>query len=154
LFSAYVLAYGRDVLEVEEDVVLGAVNVAAAVEFFTIPLYGILSDRWSRKAVYMWGCLFLIAFILPYYALLETRESVWIVVATLAALGGGPAALSSVQASLIPGLFGPRLRYTGASLGYQLASPLAGGLAPVIAHSLVVAFPGTFWPLAQYVIGI
>src|SRR5262249_13217999 len=129
-------------------------NVAAAVEFFTIPLFGLLSDWWSRRAVCTAGCLFLMAFILPYYALLETREPTWVIVATVVALAGGHAPLYSVQASVVPELFGPRLRYTGASLGYQLGSPFAGGLAPVIASWLVYLFPGTFWPLAEYVIVI
>ena len=60
----------------------------------------------------------------------------------------------SVQASLIPELFGTRLRYTGASLGYQLASPLAGGLAPLVATGLDETFGGRSWPLALYIIGI
>ena len=144
----------QKVLGVDESVVLVAVNLAAAVEFFTIPIFGILSDYWSRKAVYTCGCLFLILFALPYYALLDTREPVWITVATVIALAGGHAVLYSVQASLIPELFGTRLRYTGASIGYQLAAPFAGGLAPVIAIGLVEAYPGQFWPLALYIIVI
>jgi MFS family permease len=152
LFSAYVLSYGTEVLGVGKGVFLLAVNLAAAVEVFTIPLYGILSDWWSRKAVYTVGCLFLIAFALPYFALLQTREPAWIILATVLALAGGHALLYSVQASLIPELFGTRLRYTGASLGYQLAAPFAGGLAPEIALWLTAVYPGQFWPLAQYVI--
>lgn len=152
LFSAYALAYGQKVLDVDEDVVLAAVLAAAGVELFTIPLFGALSDRWSRKAVYTAGCLYLIVFALPYYALLETRELAWIVFATVVALAGGHAMLYGVQASLIPELFGTRVRYTGASLGYQLAAPVAGGLSPVIAVWLVNTYPGQFWPLAEYVI--
>ncbi len=152
LFTAFVLAYNQTVLHVNESRVLLAVNVAAAAEFFTIPLYGILSDYWSRKAVYSCGCLFLIAFALPYYALLHTREPLWIIVATTVALAGGHAVLYSVQASLIPELFSTRLRYTGASIGYQLAAPVAGGLSPVLAVWLVATFPDQFWPLALYVI--
>jgi MFS transporter, MHS family, shikimate and dehydroshikimate transport protein len=154
LFSAYVLSYGTTVLQVNELVLLTAVNVAAAVEIFTIPLFGILSDYWSRKAVYTGGCLFLIAFALPYYALLELRDPVWIILATVLALAGGHAVLYSVQASLIPELFGTRLRYTGASIGYQLAAPIAGGLSPVLAVWLVRTFPGQFWLLALYIIVI
>jgi MFS family permease len=152
LFSVYVLAYGKEVLGVHEDVLLGAVLLAAAVEFFTIPLFGLLSDWWSRRRVYAAGCLFLIGFALPYYALLETRDAAAIAAATVIALAVGHALLYSVQASLIPELFGTRLRYTGASLGYQLAAPFAGGLAPVVAASLVELFPGRSWPLALYVV--
>jgi len=72
--------------------------LAAALEFFAIPLYGMLSDYWSRRAVYTGGCLFLIAFALPYYALLETRSPVWITVATVVALvGRGTRCLYAVQ---------------------------------------------------------
>ncbi|HKI34708.1 MAG TPA: MFS transporter [Gemmataceae bacterium] len=150
LFTVYVLDYGRQVLEVGQGVFLLAVNLAAAVEVFAIPVYGLLSDRTSRKGAYAAGCLFLLAFAWPYWALLQTREPIWIIVATLAAMTGGHAVLYSVQASLIPELFGTRLRYTGASLGYQLVTPV-GGLAPMIGAALVHAFPGRTWPLALYV---
>jgi metabolite-proton symporter len=152
LFSVYILAYVRDVLHVEEGVGLLAVNVAAAVEFLTIPLYGVISDYWSRKGMYTLGCLFLIAFAFPYYGLLATAAAPWIVLAVVVSLAGGHAMLYSVQASLIPELFGTRLRYTGASIGYQLAAPLAGGLAPLIAAWLVKVFPQQAWPLATYII--
>jgi metabolite-proton symporter len=152
LFSVYVIAYGREALRVEERVLLLAVNLAAAAEVFTIPLFGTLSDRTSRKGAYAAGCLFLMAFAWPYYALLDTREPAWIILATVMALAGGHALLYSVQASLIPELFGTRLRYTGASLGYQLAAPVAGGLSPIVAAALVQSFPGRFELLALYVV--
>ena len=116
-----------------------------------IPLYGILSDHLSRRVTYAAGCLFLIAFAWPYYALLQTRNATWIIAASLIVMTFGHAVLYSVQASLIPELFGTRLRYTGASLGYQLGAPVAGGLAPIIAATLAEAFPGRTWPLALYV---
>jgi MFS family permease len=152
LFSMYVIAYGKEVLLVEARLILWAVNVAAALEFFTIPLFGILSDFWSRKSSYILGCVFLISFAFPYYAMLETRQPVWIVIAVVLSLPIGHALLYSVQASLIPELFGTRLRYSGASIGYQLASPVAGGLAPLIATWLSQMFPGQYWPLALYII--
>ncbi len=55
---------------------------------------------------------------------------------------------------MIPALFTRGIRYTGASIGYRLAAPIAGGLAPLIAASLVEAFPGHYWPLAAYIIAI
>ena len=94
------------------------------------------------------------AFAFPYFALLQTRTLAGIMIAIVGSLAGGHAMIYGVQASLIPELFGTRLRYSGASLGYQLASPLAGGMAPIIAASLVEAFPGHYWPLAVYIIVI
>jgi MFS family permease len=152
LFTASAIAYGQDVLRVDSGVMLLAVNVAAAVEFFTIPLFGSLSDRWSRRHTYIAGCVFLILFAFPYYAMLETRQLGWILLAIVLGLALGHALLYSVQAALIPELFSTRLRCTGASLSYQLASPVAGGLAPLIAALLIKAFPNQFWPLAVYII--
>jgi metabolite-proton symporter len=154
LFSTYVIAYATEVLGVEAGLILLAVNLAAAVEFFTIPLFGILSDAWSRRGVYVLGSLVLIGFAWPYYALLASRVPVAIVVAVVLSLAVSHALLYSVQASLIPELFGTRVRYSGASLGYQLAAPLAGGLAPLIAAGLVGYFGDTYWPLALYIVGI
>jgi metabolite-proton symporter len=152
LFGIYILAYNKDVLHVQEGLILWAVNLAAAVEVFTIPLWGILSDHWSRKGLYVLGNLVLIGFAGPYYWLLGTRQPTAIVAAVVISLAVGQAMLYSVQASLIPELFGTRLRYTGASLGYQLATPLSGGSAPLIAAWLAHTFPGQSWLLAIYII--
>jgi metabolite-proton symporter len=153
LFSVYVLAYGKDRLGLKTDDLLQlAVTVAAALEFFTIPLFGLLSDRWSRKGTFVAGSLFLLVFALPYLALLETRQPVWVMTAVVLSLAVGHAMLYGVQASLIPELFATRLRYTGSSLGYQFAAPFAGGLAPIVAAWLVKAFPDDYWPLGQYII--
>jgi metabolite-proton symporter len=154
LFSTYVIAYGKGVLRLEAGLILFAVNLAAAVEIVTIPLWGILSDRWSRRGVYVLGNLVLIIFAWPYYWLLGTLQPAAILVAVVLSLAVGHAMLYSVQASLIPELFGTRLRYTGASLGYQLAAPVAGGSAPLIAAWLVHSFPGQPWLLAVYIVGI
>jgi MHS family shikimate/dehydroshikimate transporter-like MFS transporter len=128
--------------------------VAAGIEFFSIPLFGLLSDHLTRRRTYVLGCLFLVAFAFPYFALLHTRHPAGVVLAVVVSLAVGHAALYSVQASLIPELFGTRLRYSGASLGYQLASPFAGGLAPILAATLLRYFPGQYWPLATYIIAI
>jgi metabolite-proton symporter len=152
LFSTYALTYATKVLGIQEGLILRAVSLAAAAEFFTIPLFGSLSDRWSRKRTYALGCLFLVFFAFPYFAFLQTRNPPAILIAMVGGLAVGHALLYSVQASLIPELFGTRLRYTGASLGYQFASPFAGGLAPAIAASLVKWSAGQYWPLAVYII--
>jgi MFS transporter, MHS family, shikimate and dehydroshikimate transport protein len=100
----------------------------------------------------MAGCCFLMVFAFPYYALMNSQEPALVWTAIILSLVGGHAILCSVQASLIPELFGTRIRYTGASLGYQLAAPLGGGLAPLIAASLVESYREQYWPLALYVI--
>jgi metabolite-proton symporter len=152
LFTVWVMWYATEVLHVGTEVLLQSVNLAAAIAFVTIPLFGFLSDRLTRRSVYMTGCLFFILFALPYYALLESRSTTGIVLATVVGVSLGHALLYSVQASLIPELFGTSIRCTGASIGYQLGGPLAGGVAPLIATGLVKLFPGHYWPLAGYII--
>jgi metabolite-proton symporter len=154
LFTVYVLSYNEKVLHVDDRIILFGVCLAAALELFTIPLFGLLSDHLSRRWTYMLGCLVLAACAFPSFALLDTRHPTGIVLGITLPLVIGHAMLYSVQASLIPELFGTRLRCTGASLGYQLASPFAGGLAPLIAAALVEKFRGQYWPLATYIIAI
>jgi len=152
LFALWSIKYVEEVLGLDAHVMLIAVNVAAFLEFFTIPLFGSLSDRLSRRAIYLTGCVFLILYALPYYALLGTRDTSLIVLATVLGISFAHAMLYSVQASLIPELFGTRLRCTGASIGYQLAVPLSGGVAPIIATVLIEVFKDQYWPLAAYIV--
>jgi MHS family shikimate/dehydroshikimate transporter-like MFS transporter len=151
LFATHVLTYGESVLQVPQSTTLASVNIAAAVACLTMPLFGLLSDLWSRKGMYLSGNILLIVLAVPYYATLATRQPAAIMLATIVMLGVVHAMLYGVQASLIPELFSTRLRYTGASLTYQLAGPFAGGLAPIIATSLAYRFPGSYWPLAAYI---
>lgn len=152
LFTATAISYGDVALGVGSAVMLRAVYIAALIELVTIPLFGWLSDRFSRRKTYLVGCVFLLLFALPYYALLDTREPIWIITATVLGLCVGHAMLYSVQASFIPELFGTKLRCTGASIGYQLAVPLSGGIAPLIAAFLIKWYPNQYWPLAGYII--
>lgn len=154
LFTVHAVSYAETRLAIDKSIVWWGVNIAAVVEFITIPLFGNLSDRFSRRYTYMLGCLFLIAFALPFYALLETRDPAWITLAIVLGLGFGHALLYSVQASLIPELFGTRVRNTGASIGYQLAAPIAGGTAPLIATWLQYRYADQYWPLGAYIIAM
>ena len=151
LFVIWIATYNNRVLHIGLPVIMLAVNVAAICEFFTIPMFGFLSDRLSRRSIYIFGCTFLFLFALPYYALLDTGETIWIICATVLGVAVGHAMLYSVQASLIPELFGTRLRCTGASIGYQLAVPLSGGIAPLIATTLIEVFKDQYWPVAAYI---
>jgi metabolite-proton symporter len=151
LFATHILSYGEGVLHVSRTTTLAGVNTAAAVACLTIPICGILSDVLSRKAVYITGNLLLFVLAFPYYATLATRQPIGILLATIVMLGFVHAMLYGVQAALISELFSTRIRYTGASLTYQLAGPFAGGLAPIIATSLAHYFPNNYWPLAAYI---
>jgi metabolite-proton symporter len=139
IFTAFVFAYGVGTLKVSRDLLLISVLVASVVSFFSIPIAGHLSDRFGRKRVYIIGAVLTGVFGWVYFALLNTMAPIWIFIAVVLSLiphdiQYGP------QAALIAESFTGRLRYTGASIGYQLASVIAGGPAPLIATALFAAY--------------
>ena len=140
VFSVFVLAYVTEQLGLPNSLVLAGVMIASAIELFAIPFYGALSDRVGRKPVYLGGAVFSLLFAFPFFWLVNTEVTVLIWLAIVLALVGGHAAMYGPQASFFSELFGTRVRYSGASLGYQLASVFAGGLSPFIATALLAAF--------------
>jgi metabolite-proton symporter len=139
IFTAFIFSYAVGTLKMSRDFVLFAVMAAAAVSFISIPLFGHLSDRIGRTRMYLIGAVAVGVFGFAYFAMLDTAAP-WLVFAAIVLsliphdMQYGP------QAALIAEAFTPRLRYSGASLGYQLASVIAGGPAPLIAT----------WLFAQY----
>lgn len=153
IFTVLVLSYGSQQLGMEKGTLLKAVFVGSAVQLVAIPYFGALSDRLGRRPVYLGGALFLALFAFPFFWMLEGRQTGLVILAVVIGLVGH-AAMYGPQAAFFSELFGTRVRYSGASLGYQLASPLAGGLAPLIATVLLERSGGKAWPVAVYLIGM
>lgn len=151
IFTVLVLSFGSQQLGVSKDFLLNAVLLGSAVQLIAIPCFGALSDKVGRRPVYLGGALFLTLFAFPFFWMMETRQSSLIMLAVVIGLVGH-AAMYGPQAAFFSELFGTRVRYSGASLGYQLASPLAGGLAPLIATKLLEKSSGKPWPVAVYLI--
>jgi MFS family permease len=161
IFTTFVLVYGKD-LKLNGQVVLAGVYIAAIVELFTIPLFGYISDRVGRRKWYLVGCALMAAFGYPYFLLFNTKNSALVILAIVLSLALFHAWVYGPQAALISERFGTRTRYSGASLGYQLAAPFAGGLAPIIAVGLLAGTVDLFglkiqlggsWPaIANYII--
>jgi MFS family permease len=147
IFTAFVLSYGTETLKLDKNFMLYAVMAAAALSLFNIPLFGHLSDKIGRKRMYMIGAVLTLLFAFPYVALLQTAAPALVFVAVFLSLiphdmQYGP------QAALIAETFNTRLRYSGAGIGYQLASVFAGGPAPLIAAALV---PISIWLVGGYI---
>lgn len=151
IFTVLVLSFGSQQLGMSKGALLNAVLLGSAVQLVAIPWFGALSDKHGRRPVYLGGALFLTAFAFPFFWLLETRQESLVIAAVIIGLVGH-AAMYGPQAAFFSELFGTRVRYSGASLGYQLASPLAGGLAPLIATWLLNQSGGKPWPVAVYLI--
>lgn len=151
IFTVLVLSFGSQQLGMSKGSLLNAVLLGSAVQLVAIPWFGALSDKHGRRPVYLGGALFLTAFAFPFFWLLETRQESLVIIAVVIGLVGH-AAMYGPQAAFFSELFGTRVRYSGASLGYQLASPLAGGLAPLIATWLLNQSDGKPWPVAVYLI--
>ena len=139
IFTAFIFAYTVGTLKMSRDFILTAVMVAALVSFFTIPLAGHLSDRIGRKKMYLIGAAVTGVFGFVYFAMMDPARPALVFIAIVLSLiphdlQYGP------QAALIAEAFTPRLRYSGASLGYQLASLIAGGPSPLIATALFAAY--------------
>jgi MFS family permease len=140
IYTVFVLSYGPMQLQVPRATMLWGVALAALAGLVTIPFFGALSDRVGRRPVYLFGALFSLAYALPFFMLLDTRDAPVIWAAIVLGLAVGHAAMYGPQASYFSELFGAAVRYSGASLSYQLASVLAGGLAPFIATYLLATW--------------
>jgi MFS family permease len=150
LFTAFVFAYGTDMLHLKRDFLLTAVLAAATISFISIPLFGHLSDRFGRKRVYMLGAAITGVYGFAYFALLDTRATALVTLAIVLSLIPHDM-MYGPQAALIAESFTGRLRYSGASLGYQLSSLIAGGPAPLIAASLLSRYRSAT-PIAMFIL--
>ena len=150
IFTAFVFTYGTTILHSSRDLLLIAVLTASVVSFFTIPYSGYLSDRIGRKRMYLIGAAAMGVFGFIYFALLDTMMPGWIFLAIVLSLIPHDM-MYGPQAALIAECFTSRLRYSGASLGYQLASVIAGGPAPLIATALFAAYKSGY-AIAVYIL--
>src|SRR6266851_119354 len=150
IFTAFVFTYGTTVLHSSRDLLLTALLVATAISSVTIPIFGHLSDRIGRKRITLIGAAAMGVWGFVYFALLNTAIPGWIFLAIALSLIAhdmmwGP------QGALIAECFTPRLRYSGFSLGFHLASITAGGPAPLIATALLAA-TGSGYVIALYIL--
>jgi metabolite-proton symporter len=150
LFTAFVFTYGTTVLNASRDLILVAVLTASVLSFFAIPFSGYLSDRIGRRRMYMLGAATVGIYGFIYFALLNTTVPAWMFLAIVLSLIPH-AMMYGPQAALIAESFPPRLRYSGASLGYQLASVIAGGPAPLIATALYARY-NSGYAIAFYIL--
>jgi MFS transporter, MHS family, shikimate and dehydroshikimate transport protein len=152
VYSVFVLVYATQQVKMDRQIVLNGMLLGAACELVAIPLFGALSDRVGRRPVYLFGAIATGVFAYPLFWLLDTGSTPLVWLAMVIAFVVCHAAMYGPQAAFLAELFGTRVRYSGASLGAQLASVLAGGLSPFIATELLRRYGGG--AVALYVIGM
>jgi MFS family permease len=150
VYAAFLFTYGTTVLHSSRNLLLSALLTATALSAVTIPLSGYISDRIGRKRMYLIGAVSVGIFGFIYFAMMNTAIPGWIFLAVVLSfvphdMMYGP------QAALIAECFTPRLRYSGASLGFHLSSVIAGGPAPLIATALLAA-TGSGYAIALYIL--
>jgi MHS family shikimate/dehydroshikimate transporter-like MFS transporter len=146
------LDYGTRILGVSQNVMLAAVLISSFAQIFFLTGWSALSDRVGRRPVYLAGAALLGLWAFPMFWLVNTKSAVLITIA----LAFGQLFLSMMygpQAALFAEMFSARVRYSGASIGYQGASVFAGGLAPIIMVSLLEA-TGTSLSVSFYVLAM
>jgi MFS family permease len=143
VFTAFVFTYAVGTLHFSRNFILTAVLAAACVQLITIPLAGHVSDRIGRRKMYLIGVVLTGIYGFMYFGMLDSAIP-WLVFVVIVVslipqdMQWGP------QAAMIAEAFTPRLRYSGASIGFQLASVIAGGPAPLIATALFAAYKSSF----------
>ena len=143
IFTIVIATYAKEHLQLDKSFALNAVLIAAAVHFCAIPLWGALSDRIGRKPVYLFGAIGVGVWGFVFIAMVNTKSfGLAVLAVTIGLILHG--AMYGPQASFFTELFGTRVRYSGVSVGYQLASVIAGGLAPFIAIALLKAYDSGF----------
>ncbi|HEX3990937.1 MAG TPA: MFS transporter [Acetobacteraceae bacterium] len=151
IVGAFIFTYGTTVLHQSREFLLWGVIVQTILGFLWVTVSGYLSDVVGRKNMFMFGCVLMGVFGFIYFAMLDTMNPTIIFIAISISLLP-VMTLYGPEAALIAESFSPRLRYSGASLGYQLASIIAGGPSPFIATALFASYHSSL-PIAIYILG-
>ena len=143
MLTVFVVVYATTTLGLTKSLMLNAILFGALLELFTIPLFGHLSDVFGRRPLYFGGVIFTIVFAFPLFWLLNMGTPGVVIPTVIVALNLGHGLMFAPESTYFPELFGPNVRYSGASLGFQVSAAIGGGFAPVIATSLSAYTGGT-----------
>jgi MHS family shikimate/dehydroshikimate transporter-like MFS transporter len=150
--GVFVMSYATANLGLSRALVLNGAFASSLAALFAIPVFGWLSDKYGRKTMFYSSCLFSALFAFPFFWLLDTRDPTIVVLAIVIAISFGQMVMFGIGAPWYSELFTARLRYSGASLGFQVGAALSGGLSPLIAASLLAWSGGKTWPVSLFLI--
>jgi MHS family shikimate/dehydroshikimate transporter-like MFS transporter len=150
IVTAFALSYSTTNLGMPRQFFLNIGLLVGAVSILTIPCFAILADRFGRRRIYMIGAVVGMLSAIPFFLALDARSTVWIVIFSVMLANIAHDMVVSVQQPMFTELFGTEYRYSGAGVGYQVASVVGGGFTPFIAVALVSFAGGSWHPVAAY----
>jgi MFS transporter, MHS family, shikimate and dehydroshikimate transport protein len=150
--GVFAISYVVQTLALPRTLILNAISLSAVAGIIAIPVFGWLSDRVGRKAMFYAASLFAAAFAFPLFWLLDTKDPPTITATIVAAIVFGQMIGFGVGAPWYSEMFAARMRYSGASLGFQIGAAISGGLTPFAAASFMAWTGGATWPISVYLI--
>jgi MHS family shikimate/dehydroshikimate transporter-like MFS transporter len=150
----FLIAYATNQAKIPRPLVLQALLMAAVVGSIAVPAFGALSDKVGRKPLYLAGAVLAALYVYPMLLIVGTGEFYLAAGAIVVGLGIIHPLMYGPQAALFAELFGTRARYSGISIGQQIAAAVGGGLTPAISTALLIAYHGDPAPVALYIIGV
>jgi MFS transporter, MHS family, shikimate and dehydroshikimate transport protein len=153
IYAVFAISYCVTRLGLPKQTILNGVLLGCALECITLPIFGVLSDRFGRKPIYVAGMIFQALLAYPFFVLFNTGSTglIWLAIALGLAIGHG--SVYGAQGAFFSELFPARIRYSGLSLVQQLGPILGGGLSPLIATALFSEY-GTPWTVAIYMVAL
>jgi len=150
IVTAFALSYSTTNLGMPRQFFLNIGLLVGALSIVTIPCFAMLADRFGRRRIYMIGAVVGMLSAIPFFVALDARSTVWIVIFSVMLANIAHDMVVSVQQPMFTELFGTEYRYSGAGVGYQVASVVGGGFTPFIAVALVSFAGGSWHPVAAY----
>ncbi|TFD27713.1 MULTISPECIES: MFS transporter [Cryobacterium] len=151
IYTTFLLAYGPAIL-LEKNSILLATMIMAGLGVFSIPFWGWVSDRWGRRYTVMAGAVTMLVMAFPFFWAVQTGDFFMVLLVLILTCNIGRDLCYSVEPAYFTELFEPKLRYSGASVGPQVAAVFAGGFAPLVATLLIGPEFDRYWLVAVYMV--